>query len=378
MKLLEFEAKAILRRYGVTTPEGIVVSSPEAAAEAARKLAGPVFVKAQIGVAGRGKAGGILPARNEAEAAALAKGMLGTRIKGLKVSTLLIEKKLEIETQYYLSVAIDRRLRRQVILASARGGGEIEDLARQSPEMIMRRWVDPRKSLSAEEAEQLAGQTTSAGDVPAFSLIVLGLLKAARDNDAELVELNPLVRTREGKLVAADARLIIDDNALFRHPELAGRDISGDEETERESAARSQGFSYIDLAGDIGIVGNGAGLVMATLDLVKYYGGEPANFLDIGGGARVETIKNAVLLVLEKPEVRAVLINILGGITHCDLVADGLVEALEASPSKKPIAVRIMGTNEQEGKDILLRHGIGFFPDMESAAEAIVRRNRQI
>ena len=376
MKLLEFEAKDILRRYGVTTPEGIVARSPQETAEAARRLGGPVFLKAQIGVAGRGRAGGIIPAQNEVEAAELAQKMLGTQIKGLTVSTLLIERRLDIEVQYYLSIVIDRRLRRQVILASGRGGGDIEDLARQAPEMIVRFGVDPLTGLSAAEAEQLAGQIVSSRDVPAFSRITLGLLKAAKENDAELVELNPLVRTREGNLVAADARMIIDDNALFRHPEMGGRITSADEETERESAARTQGFSYVDLSGDIGIVGNGAGLVMATLDLVKHYGGEPANFLDIGGGARVETIKNAVLIVLEKPEVRAVLINILGGITRCDLVAEGLVEALEAAPVKKPIAVRIMGTNEQEGKEILLRHGIGFFSDMESAAEAAVRRSR--
>jgi succinyl-CoA synthetase beta subunit len=374
LKLLEYEAKAILKNYGIGIPEGYLVTSPEEAAAAARKLARPVFVKAQVGVAGRGKAGGIIPARNDEEAGQLARRLLDSQIKGLKVSRLLVEEKLEIEAQYYLSIVVDRTARRFVVLAARRGGGDIEELAEQSPELILRQTIDPLTGFSEDQSLQVASGIGLRGKEGRDLIkILLSLYQAVIENDAELAEINPLVRVRGEALVAADARIIVDDNALFRHPELARRSFLSDEETPLETEARKQGLSYVDLDGDIGIIGNGAGLVMATLDLVEYFGGKPANFLDIGGGARSETIKNGVLLVMSKPAVKAILINILGGITRCDRVAEGLVNALNTCPVKKPIAVRMMGTNEEEGRDILLRNGIGYYPDMETAAEAIIK-----
>jgi succinyl-CoA synthetase beta subunit len=374
LKLLESEAKTLLSKYGLRVPAGILVRSPAEAAKAAEQINKPVVLKAQIGVSGRGKAGGIIPARNADEAEKAASSLLGSQIKGLKVTRLLVEEKLEIERQFYLSLTIDRGARRFVILASKKGGGDIEDVARSEPESILRRWIDPLDGLSQGASEEIGDwlvkdQVSRAG----ISRILASLYRAALDFDAELAELNPLVRTSAGDLVAADSRLIIDDNALFRQPELAALGATDLDGTAREIEARQDGLAYVDLEGDIGIIGNGAGLVMATLDLVEYYGGKPANFLDIGGGAALEVIKNGVLLVMAKPEVRAVLINILGGITRCDQVAEGLVEALEIAPVRKTIAVRMMGTNEMEGREILLRHGLGYYPDMESAAEAILR-----
>ena len=347
MKLLEYESKTILKRYGLKIPEGYLVASAGEAADTAAKIGGPVFLKAQIGWPGRGKAGGIVAARDVEEARLAASRLLGSEIKGLKVSGLLVERKLDIDTQYYLSLAIDRQARRLLILASKQGGGDIEELARMAPESILRRPIDPLIGLTEAEAGQICAWL--AIPQPASSVfpgLLLSLYRAAKENDAELLELNPLVLARNGDLIAADARLIIDDNALFRHPEYSGRSASADEETPREKQARQQGLSYVDLEGDIGIIGNGAGLVMATLDLVEYFGGKPANFLDIGGGARLETIKNGVSLVLSNPAVRSVLINILGGITRCDRVAEGLVEALESSAQKKPIAVEDDGDQQ--------------------------------
>jgi succinyl-CoA synthetase beta subunit len=210
-------------------------------------------------------------------------------------------------------------------------------------------------------------------DTAKFASILAILYKAAIEYDAELVELNPLVKTSSGIFMAADARITIEDNALFRHPEFAERNLQREEDTPLEAEARRQKYSYVDLDGDIGIIGNGAGLVMATVDMVQIFGGKPANFLDIGGGAQVDVIKNGVLLVMNKPGVRAVLINILGGITRCDMVATGVVEGLKAAPVKKPIAVRMMGTNEKEGQEILRQNGIGYYPDMEQAAAAIIK-----
>jgi succinyl-CoA synthetase beta subunit len=377
LKLLEHEAKAILQRYGIMIPQGYLSTSADQAAQIARDLNRPVYIKAQIGVAGRGKAGGILPAANSEEARLVALRLLGSQVEGLKVSSLLVEEKLEVQVQYYLSIAIDREARRFVILASKSGGIDIEDVARLSAKSIARYWVDPLKGLSEHEAALIAARIDlPSNDMSAFTAILIALYQAALQNDAELVELNPLVKVAGGSLVAADARLIIDDNALFRHPEFSTRTSPDGEQTPLEQEARRRGLSYVDLEGDIGVIGNGAGLVMATLDIIDHFGGKAANFLDIGGGASLEDVKNGVLLVMGKPSVRAVLIDILGGITRCDQVAEGIVEALNASTIRRPIAVRMMGTNDVAGQEVLRLHGIGFFPDMEKAAEAAIRSAR--
>jgi len=374
MKLFEYEAKGILQKYGVSIPEGKVVLTPEAAAAAAGELGKTVFLKSQITVSGRGKAGGILPASNPAEAGKVAAGLIGKKIKDILVTTLLVEKKLDIKEQYYASITVDRQAKCFVALASTSGGVDIEEVAKTSPQKISRLHIDPLSGLSEETALKMLAQfKLTKEDAASFANILVILYKAAIEYDAELVELNPLVKTVDGAFVAADARITLDDNALFRHPEFAERNLQREEDTPREAEARKQKYSYVDLDGDIGIIGNGAGLVMATVDLVQIFGGKPANFLDIGGGSQVDVIKNGVLLVMSKPEVRAVLINILGGISRCDMVATGVVEALKVAPVKKPIAVRMMGTNEKEGQEILRQNGIGYYPDMEQAAAAIIK-----
>jgi succinyl-CoA synthetase beta subunit len=373
MKLFEYEAKGILQKYGLAVPRGRIAKSPEEAREIARDLAKTVFLKSQITVSGRGKAGGILTADTPPLAGQIASSLLGKTIKGMAVHSLLVEEKLEIQQQLYTSIAIDRNARTLVALASARGGMDIEEVARISPQKIARFFMDPLSDFSESYALSLVCQLLpEPDDQERWAEILLTLYKIALDCDAELVELNPLIITTSGEWIAADARITLDDNAIFRHPEYTSRSLAREEDTPREAVARKQGFSYVDLDGDTGIIGNGAGLVMATVDLVHLFGGKPANFLDIGGGAQVDVIKNGILLVLSKPEVKGVLVNILGGITRCDMVAEGIVEGLKAANSQKPIAVRMMGTNEVEGQVILRQAGIGYYPDMEQAAQAII------
>ena len=374
MKLYEYEAKLILQKYGITIPRGKIARSPDEASTVARELGIPVFLKSQITVSGRGKAGGILPAANFNEALTIASGLLDHEIKGIPVKTLLVEEKINIRDQFYTSIAIDRQAKRFVVLVSTSGGVDIEEVAIKSPQKISRFYIDPLVGLTRSNAiEILKPFSLGTYDTNTWSSILLTLYQVALEYDAELVELNPLVKTAEGKFVAADARITLDDNAIFRHPEFAERNLQREEDTPRETEARKQKFAYVDLDGDIGIIGNGAGLVMATVDIVQIFGGRPANFLDIGGGAQFEIIENGVLLVMNKPEVKSILINILGGITRCDLVASGIVAGLKAAPVKKPIAVRMMGTNEKEGQEILRQNGIGYYPDMEQAAAAIIR-----
>lgn len=374
MKLFEYEAKNILREYGIAVPKGCIASNSDEAEVIARDIGKPVVLKSQILVSGRGKAGGIIPVSDAAEAKSTADKLISSTIKDIVVRSLLVEEKLDIVEQLYASVTVDRQAKAYVVLVSTSGGVDIEEVARTSPDKISRHWVDPTIGLSESAVVKMVNQLNmNKDDAIRFAAIVNTLYKVAMDYDAELVELNPLVKTSAGELVAADARIIIDDNAIFRHPEFEDRSWQREEDTPREAEARKQKLAYVDLDGDIGIIGNGAGLVMATLDLVQVFGGRPANFLDIGGGAQVEIIKNGVMLVMSKPGVKAVLINILGGITRCDLVAQGVVEGLKTSSVKKPIAVRMMGTNEKEGEEILRQAGIGSYPSMEEAADAVLK-----
>lgn len=332
MKLFEYEAKAILQKYGIEVPQGKIAKTPDEVATIAREFGKPVFLKSQITVSGRGKAGGILPAANPEEARKVASSLIGKKIKDILVNTLLVEEKLDLKEQFYASVAVDRQAKTFVVLASTSGGIDIEEVAKTAPQKISRLYIDPLVGLTVADATRMVGGfKLSQGDSAKFASILTILYKAALEYDAELVELNPLVKTASGIFIAADARITMDDNAVFRHPEFTDRNLQREEDTPREAEARKQKYSYVDLDGDIGIIGNGAGLVMATVDMVQIFGGKPANFLDIGGGAQIDVIKNGVLLVMNKPEVRAVLINILGGITRCDMVATGVVEGLKAA-----------------------------------------------
>lgn len=375
MKLFEFEAKTILRQYGIDTPMGAVASNPREAEEVVKKLGKPAVLKSQVLVSGRGKSGGILFAQNPAEARQVAANLIGSRIKGISVGSILVEEKVAIATEFYASVTVDRQARKYVVLASTVGGIDIEQVASASPEKISRYRVDSLCGFSEHEARNMLTQFSelSKDDAARFSAVLHTLYNVALDHDAELVEINPLVRITSGGFVACDARIILDDNALFRHPEFEERRASETESTPLETEARKQKLAYVDLDGDIGIVGNGAGLVMATLDLVQYFGGKPANFLDIGGGASAEHIKKAITLVMSKPEVRAVLINIMAGVTRCDVVARGVIEALNESPIKKPMAVRMIGTNEEEGTRILNQAGIHTGTNMEETIRKVLR-----
>jgi len=372
MRLFEFEAKNILKEYGILIPRGKLAGSVEEATQAANKLGGAVVLKSQILAKSRGKLGGIVFAGSPTQAEKAAQDLIGSTINGNRVDRLLVEERLDITRELYASVAIDRQVKTYLVLASTSGGVDIEEVAQTSPEKILKHWVDALTGFSREDAiEMLNKFDISKDETTRLAHIMVTLYKVATDYDAELVEINPLVRTPSGEFVAADARVTLDDNALFRHPEFKDKSLIRLDDAPLEAEARRQGLAYVDLSGDIGIIGNGAGLVMATLDLVHLYGGRPANFLDIGGGAQVEIIKRGVMLVLSKPEVKAVLINILGGITRCDLVAQGVIAALKESNLKKPVAVRMMGTNEEEGKGILNKAGINTYSNLEEAVESI-------
>jgi succinyl-CoA synthetase beta subunit len=370
MKLYEYESKDIAKRYGVTTPRGRLVSTPEEAKRAASEL-GSVVIKAQVLVGGRGLAGGVKVAENPEDAYAVAERLLSTSIRGERVEKLLVEEKVCISRELYLSLTVDRATRRPVYLVSEMGGVEIEELAKKYPEKIHRVYVDPGvgylEYMSREAIQILKLPWALLQDL---SQIMRAMYNIMIDYDAELVEFNPLALTCDNKLVALDAKIIIDDNSLYRRVELQklyGRDLS-----EYEKRAKELGFSYVELDGDIGVISNGAGLTMATMDSILYYGGKPANFLDIGGGARRESVKEAVKLMLNHPRSRVLLVNIFGGITRCDEVAAGIVEAIREVGAVKPIVVRMLGTNEEEGRRILREHGIEVYSEMDDAVKAAV------
>lgn len=353
MKIHEYQAKQIFSHYGIPIPRGKVASSADEAKQIAEELGGKVVIKSQVLVGGRGKAGGIRLAKNPTEAGELAAQILSMEIKGLPVRKVLVDEAANIETEIYLGITNDRAARRPVMMASAAGGVEIEEVARMTPEKIIKVHIDPLLGLRDYQARDVAAGI----DLPrdhwkSFIAIAHGLYKAYLDSDATLAEINPLVITSEMKLIALDGKMIIDDNALFRHPEFAEmRDL--DAEAPLETQARKYGLSYIKLDGDIGCLVNGAGLAMTTMDIIKLYGGEPANFLDIGGGASAEKVTAALRIILSDSNVKAVLLNVFGGITRCDEVAHGIISALNEIKPKVPMVARLVGTNAEEGQAIL-------------------------
>jgi succinyl-CoA synthetase beta subunit len=375
LKLFEYEAKEIFSKYGIPTPLGELITSPKQARETAKRIKGPVVIKAQVLVAGRGKAGGILFASSPEEAKLSSSRLLSSEIKGIRVQSILVEEKLSIRKELYFSITIDRSNRSYVGIASSEGGMEIEEIAVATPEKIIRVFVDPLYGFRSYHARQIAKKLGYMGrQMRELAAIFLKLYRVAMDYDAELCEMNPIVETAEGKFVAADARLIIDDNALYRQPEFQKRltKIGGNQLTSQELEAQKSGLAYVKLDGNIGVIGNGAGLVMATLDAIKLYGGNPANFLDVGGGASSDKIAAALNIVLSDPQVDVVFINILGGITRCDEVAKGILEAQNRIGFAKPMVIRLVGTNEREGRRILTEVGIHVLDSMEEAAEKAV------
>lgn len=353
MKLHEYQSKQLFSRYGVPIPRGRIASIASEARHFAEELGGHVVIKAQVLVGGRGKAGGIRLAKTPKEAEELATMILGMEIKGLPVRKVLVDEAVSITKEIYLGITNDRAARRPVMMASAAGGVDIEEVARLSPEKIVKVHIDPLLGLRDYQARDLAVSI----DLPRalwrpFMEIAAGLWAAYQANDATLVEINPLVITSEQRLLALDGKMVVDDNALFRHPELDEmRDM--DVEDWAEVEARKFGLSYISLEGEIGCMVNGAGLAMATMDIIHLCGGEPANFLDIGGGASADKVAAALRIILSDTHVKAVLFNIFGGITRCDEVARGILSALAEVETKVPMVVRLVGTNAEEGRRLL-------------------------
>jgi len=381
VNLHEYQARDILRRHGIPIPPGEVAETPEQAREIAQRLAGKegggrVVVKAQVHAGGRGKAGGVKLAKDAAEAGEHAARILGMSIKGLPVRRVLVTPAADIASESYVGIIVDRASQRPVLMVSPAGGVDIEEVAAKSPERIHRQAIDPRYGLLAHQALGLAlklyremPQARAAAD------IMQRLYAAFYAVGASLMEINPLVTTPDGTVAALDAKIVVDDNELERHPEIAAlRDPSA--EAPSEVQARQAGLTFIKLEGSVGCCVNGAGLAMATMDLVKYYGGEPANFLDIGGSSNPQKVVDALRIITADRSVRSILFNIFGGITRCDDVANGIVQATQQFPMKVPLVIRLTGTNEALAIEILTKAGFSALTDMDEAVKQAVAKAR--
>jgi succinyl-CoA synthetase (ADP-forming) beta subunit (EC 6.2.1.5) len=373
LKLFEYEAKEIVRKYGFETPRGVIVKEGDDVRKAIESagVKPPLVVKAQVLVAGRGKAGGVKLAKSVEEAVAIAQQMFRTPIKGIRPSILLIEEAIKHDVELYAGFIIDRAERRPLVLVSRYGGMDLEEIAREHPEAIIKYYIDPEKGLKSYEARLLGKQLGLSGkQLSSFESFLVTLYRVFIDYDAELAESNPLALLPD-RVLPLDVRMTIDDNSLYRHPEFeATQKERLGELTEREIAARDKDLAYVELDGDVGIISNGAGLTMTTMDLVYEFGMRPANFLDIGGGAEAEQIKEALEFVMSDPKVKKVFINIFGGITRADEVARGIVMALKDLGDKtKPLVVRLTGTNEELGREILKEVGIEPYTDPLQALE---------
>lgn len=382
MNIHEHQAKEILKRFGIPVPRGRVASTPQEARAIAQELGSACVLKAQIHAGGRGKAGGIKLADNPEEAEKKAAEILGKRLvthqtgpQGREVKKLLVEERLHIDRELYLGMVLDRSASRVSLIGCAEGGVEIEEVARRDPQKILREVIDPAVGLVPFQSRRLAyGLALPNEQISALVSIVQALFRAFVELDCSLVEINPLLLTAEGKLVALDAKMNFDNNALFRHPEVESlRDLN--EEDPKEYQASQLGLSYIALDGNIGCMVNGAGLAMATMDIIKLYGGNPANFLDVGGGATREKVAEAFKILLSDKRVEGVLVNIFGGIMRCDVIAQGVVEAAREMRVTVPLVVRLQGTNVELGRKILSESGLSIIPaeTMAEAAEKIVK-----
>ena len=353
MDLLEYQGKQLFAKHGVSVPDGRHAAEPQAAVEAAEEIGYPVVVKAQVRTGKRGKAGGIKLAENREQAAEHAEAILGMDIRGFTVHDLWIEEASEIAEEYYASVILDRSAKKLLVMCSRIGGMDVEEAAEKDPEALVRRHVEPGERLSTELAREIATEAKLAEDaIDSIAEMLVTLLDVAVAEDATLIEVNPLIVTAERVVLALDAKVTIDGNAVFRHPELAELHDSG-AEVPQEAMAKEKGLTYVKLGGNIGILGNGAGLCMSTLDVVAQAGGRPANFLDAGGGSKAEAIVDALEVITSDPNVKGILFNIFGGITRCDEVANGIVQAAKQVAIEVPLVVRLDGTNSEEGLKIL-------------------------
>jgi succinyl-CoA synthetase beta subunit len=376
MKLHEFQAKGFLREYGIPVPEGRPASTPQEAKAIAASIGCPVMVKAQVLVGGRGKAGGVKMAKTPEEAEARARDILGMRIKGIEVQRVLVAAAVDIAAEFYMSLAVDRSGKAVQCIASASGGMDIEEIAATQPDRIVRFALDPEKGPVREaHYAKLATEFKGDGLSDQAWAFLQGMYRLFSEKDCSLVEINPCAKTPRGKLISADAKVIFDDNALYRHPELENL-RSPEEYGADEMDARSNGLSYVGLDGTIGCIVNGAGLSMATMDLIKHFGGSPANFLDVGGSSSPEKVLNALRIILKHRGLTAILINIFGGITRCDDIARGIVMARERLSIPVPLVIRLIGTNETEGRAILKAAGIDAYDDLTEAVRGVVARAR--
>ncbi|MEA2764106.1 MAG: succinyl-CoA synthetase beta subunit [Gemmatimonadaceae bacterium] len=372
MNIHEYQAKDIFRKYGIPIPPGEVATTPEEAEAIARKFGTTVVIKAQVHAGGRGKAGGVKLAKTPADAKTIAAQILKLTIKGLPVQKVLVTPAADIASEAYVGIIVDRASKRAVFMASPAGGIDIEEVAAKTPDKILRHAVDPRYGLQLYEAMQLAFFLYSdMKQVRAAAKILQQLYKAFSENGGSLAEINPLVTTPSGEVVALDAKMVIDDNELDRRPDIAAlRDESAEDPSEVE--ARKANLTFIKLDGNVGCVVNGAGLAMATMDLVKYYGGDPANFLDIGGSSNPEKVVAALRIITSDRNVKAILFNIFGGITRTDDVANGIVTAIKQNPLKVPLVIRLTGTNEEIAVKILNDNGLSAMTDMDEAVKKAV------
>ncbi|MEB3237117.1 MAG: ADP-forming succinate--CoA ligase subunit beta [Candidatus Sericytochromatia bacterium] len=375
MKIHEFQAKQVLASHGVPIPRGRVATTPDECAAVAAELGGGLcVVKAQVHVGGRGKAGGVKLAKTPDEARQMGSQILGMDIKGLTVHKVLVEEGIAIDKEIYLGMILDRDTKRIVVMVSAEGGMDIEEVAERTPDKIARCTINPALGLTDYQVRHLCfGAGLPKDKVKEIAVFLKALYQAITQSDATLAEINPLVITKDGVLIAADAKMDIDENALYRQKALAALQES-EENDPIEEEARRRGLTYVHLDGDIGIIGNGAGLVMTSLDVVAREGGKAANFLDIGGGAKAEVVRNALEVVLLEPKVRGVVINIFGGITRCDEVAKGVIDAAGKLDIKVPVVVRLEGTSVEEGKKLLAESGLNLVPagSMREAAAKVV------
>ena len=381
MRLYEYEGKEVFKKYGIAVPEGVIISSTDMVKEAIDKIGLPAVVKAQVLVGGRGKAGGVKIVNSLEEATEITDRLFREGVKRVRPRKILIEKAVPIEKELYLSITIDRAKREYIILASTEGGVDIEEIAAKKPEAIVKVGINPLTGLQGYHIRSISYKLKELGlsdDVASrMSRLAKNLYKIMLDLDADLVEINPLALLKTGELIALDSKIIVDDNALFRHPDLF-ESLSEDPRdfTESEIIARKYGFSYVELDGDVGVIANGAGLTMATMDMIAHFGGKPACFLDIGGGASRERVKEAVKLLLSNPRIKVIMINIYGGITRCDEVAMGIIDAVTETGIRKPLVIRMVGTKEEEGVKILKEHGMEPYMNDEEAAKRAVAITR--
>ena len=373
MKLEEFQAKELFREQGIPAPVGRMVTTAEEARTAAEEMGGTVVVKAQVKAGGRGKAGGVKLAKTPSEAYQAAAAILGMNIKGYTVQRILVDPAVSIAGEFYVGITIDRRKKLPVMMVSASGGMDIESVAAETPELIHFMDIDPILGLRSFQARSLAFELFEDKKKALVAAdIMQRLWQCCRINDATLAEINPMAQLEDGSLMALDAKIVLDDNALYRHPEMEAMRFPTESE-KKELDAKRQGLSYVQLEGEIGCMVNGAGLAMATMDVIKHYGGRPANFLDIGGSSSPEKVIHAMELLVSDSNVKVIFINVFGGITRCDDVARGLVKALKETGLKLPIVVRLTGTNEEEGRKILLENGINALADMTRGAREAIR-----